>query len=159
MFTGKHLNWPLQTFFYRTPTVFWIFYASGFSQQQILFLADSGIYYWRSCRFCSELPRKQESNVRSSNWNSAVKKSVFRNFASFTGKQLCWSLFLIELQAFRPAVLLKRDSNTDVFLWNLQIFKEHLIWSLRNPASETCFFTGTALFNNLYFWLKLIHIL
>ena len=32
--------------------------------------------------------------------------------ANFTGKHLCWSLFLIKLQAFRPATLLKRDSNT-----------------------------------------------
>ena len=31
--TGKHLCWPLQAFFYRTPTVT----ASGFSQQQIPF--------------------------------------------------------------------------------------------------------------------------
>ena len=29
MFTGKHLCWPLQTFFYRAPTVV----ASGFSRQ------------------------------------------------------------------------------------------------------------------------------
>ena len=44
------------------------------------------------------------------------KKSVFKNLANFTEKQLCRSLFLIKLQAFRPATLLKRVSNTDVFL-------------------------------------------
>ena len=31
---------------------------------------------------------------------------------NFTGKHLCWSLFLIKLQAFRTAPLLKRVSNT-----------------------------------------------
>ena len=41
-FTGKHLCWPLQAFFYRTPTVA----ASGFWRQQIfwlnlVFIADS----------------------------------------------------------------------------------------------------------------------
>ena len=36
------------------------------------------------------------------------------------------SLFLIKLQQIRPAVLLKLDSNTDVFLWNLWNFQEHL---------------------------------
>ena len=46
----------------------------------------------------------------------------FKNFANFTGKHLCWSLFLIKVQDFRAATLLKRDSNTDVFLWNLQKF-------------------------------------
>ena len=43
------------------------------------------------------------------------KKAVYRNFAIFTGKLLCWSLFLIKLKAFRLATLLKRNSNTGVF--------------------------------------------
>ena len=30
-----------------------------------------------------------------------MKKAVLKNYATFTGKQLCWSLFLITLQAFR----------------------------------------------------------
>ena len=45
-----------------------------------------------------------------------MKKDVFENFADFTGKKLCWNLFLLKLQAFWPENLLKRDSNTDVFL-------------------------------------------
>ena len=125
--------------------------AAGFSQQQILFSAKSGIYCWQSQLF---LP--PELNVRSSHQNSSVKIGVFRNFASFTGRELCWSLFLIELQTLSSAALLEIDSNTDVFLWNLQ---DHLIWSLRTPASETCSFTWTFRFNNLGFWLKLIHML
>ena len=36
------------------------------------------------------------------------KKGVLENFSSFTGKHLCWSLYLIKLQVFRPATLLKR---------------------------------------------------
>ena len=46
----------------------------------------------------------------------SVKKGVLKKFANLTGKHLCWSLFLIKLQAFRPATLLKRDFNTGVFL-------------------------------------------
>ena len=38
------------------------------------------------------------------------KISVLKNFAIFTGKRLCCSLFLIKLQAFWPKPLLKRDS-------------------------------------------------
>ena len=45
---------------------------------------------------------------------------VLKNFAIFTGKHLCWRLFLIRLQAFSPVTFLKRDSYTDVFLWILQ---------------------------------------
>ena len=37
------------------------------------------------------------------------KKTVLKNFAIFTGKHLCWSSFLIKLQAFRliPSALFK----------------------------------------------------
>ena len=41
---------------------------------------------------------------------------VLKNFAIFTEKHLCCSLFLIKLLVRRPATLLKRDSNTSVFL-------------------------------------------
>ena len=30
------------------------------------------------------------------------KKTVLKNFAIFTGKHLCWSLFIIKLKVFRP---------------------------------------------------------
>ena len=50
------------------------------------------------------------------------KKTVLKNFAISTGKHVCLSLFLINLQAFRPASLLKRDSNTGLFLSILRNF-------------------------------------
>ena len=37
---------------------------------------------------------------------------VIKNFSIFTGKHLCWNLYWIRLQAFRPATILKRDSDT-----------------------------------------------
>ena len=49
------------------------------------------------------------------------KKSC-KNFAIYTGKHLCWIFFLIRLQPWRPATLLKKDSNTSVFLWILLNF-------------------------------------
>ena len=59
---GKHLCWPLQAFFYRTPTLV----ASGFSWQQIsffqlnlVFIADS------STSFCSKFLQLHELNLRS----------------------------------------------------------------------------------------------
>ena len=42
--------------------------------------------------------------------------SVLKNFPIFTGIHLCWSLFLIKLQVLKPVTLLKRDSNTGLFL-------------------------------------------
>ena len=83
-FTVKHLCWPMQAFFDRTPRVA----ASGFSRQQILFFsAEPGTYCWKSHRLFLR---------------------ISLCFGNFTGKQLCWSLFLIELQAFRPVALLKK---------------------------------------------------
>ena len=45
-----------------------------------------------------------------------VKKGVLKNFANITGKHLCWTPFLMKLQAFRLTTLVKRTSNTGVFL-------------------------------------------
>ena len=59
----------------------------------------------------SPLRNSENSKLRSSHRRCAVKKiSVPKNFANFTGKQLCWSLFLIKLQAW---TLLKRTSAKD----------------------------------------------
>ena len=57
-----------------------------------------------------------ELTIRSSHRKCSVKKGVLKYLANFTGKQQFWSLFLITLQAFNPATLLKRVSNTGVFL-------------------------------------------
>ena len=37
--------------------------------------------------------------TKSSHWRCSIKKVVLKNFAIFTGKHLCWSTFLIKLQA------------------------------------------------------------
>ena len=36
---------------------------------------------------------------RSSYWRCSLKKGVVKNFARFSGKYLCWSLFSIKLQS------------------------------------------------------------
>ena len=59
---------------------------------------------------------KSFSLFRSSRSQLFFKIGVPKNFANFTGKHPCWSLFLIELQTFKPTILLKRDSNTGAFL-------------------------------------------
>ena len=44
--------------------------------------------------------------------SEAATGDILKNFANFTGKHLCWSLFVTKLQAFRPATPLKVDSRT-----------------------------------------------
>ena len=50
------------------------------------------------------------------------KIGSIKNFAIFTGKHLCWGLFLIKFQAFRPA----RDSNTGVSCGYCEVYKNSI---------------------------------
>ena len=43
------------------------------------------------------------------------KTGVFKNFATFTGKKLCWSLFFIKFQDWRLTFLFKKKTPTQVF--------------------------------------------
>ena len=45
---------------------------------------------------------------RSSYWRCSVRKDVFRNFAKFTGKHLCQSLFFNKVAGPRPGTLLEK---------------------------------------------------
>ena len=54
--------------------------------------------------------------------SEAVAGGVFENFANFTGKHLCWSLFFTKLQAFRPATLLKKRLLHRCFLVKFEKF-------------------------------------
>ena len=87
-------------------------------------------------------------NCRSSRLQMFFKIDVLKNSVNFTWKYLCWSLFLLKLQAFRSATLLKRDSNTGVLLGKfarflrtlfLQITFDGCFWScsLRQKIVQT----------------------
>ena len=60
-------------------------------------------------------PQKQEHVIiscfvllksRSSRLHTLFKVDVLKNFIIFIGELLCWSLFLIKLQVFRPSTLM-----------------------------------------------------
>ena len=53
---------------------------------------------------------------RSSHRRCTLKKAVLKNFANFTGKHLCQSLFLNKVANLGPATLLKKGSGTGVLL-------------------------------------------
>ena len=76
------------------------------------------------------------AKFRSSRPDVFCEKSVLRNFAKFTGKHLCQSLFLIKLQPWGLQLYLIRDSGTGVFLWILQNFSEQLF---RRTPPDDCF--------------------
>ena len=54
----------------------------------------------------------------------------------FTGKHLCWGLFLIKLNAFKPATFLKRDFHTGVFCGDCEIFESSFFYSTHPVAAS-----------------------
>ena len=84
------------------------------------------------------------------------EKVVLKNFTNFIEKHLCWSLFLIKLQAFRPTTVLKKTPMQVLSCEICGIFKntyfeeylrttaskdiETLRKICRNPFSLTCVF-------------------
>ena len=84
------------------------------------------------------VPCKNEllkKNLKSSLLQMFFKIGCIKNFATFTGKHLCWSLFLIKLQVERSAKFFKIDSHTGVSSGSCKIFKncfliQHLCWLL-----------------------------
>ena len=64
------------------------------------------------------------------------QKAIFKHLAILTGKHLYWSLFLIKLQTFRLATLLRRDP-TQVFSCEYyQIFKKLYFEEHRRTAAS-----------------------
>ena len=66
------------------------------------------------------------SLFRSSHRRYSVRKGVLRNFAKFTGKHLCQSLFFNKVAGLRSAALLKKR------LWRL-CFPVNFVKFLRTP--------------------------
>ena len=64
--------------------------------------------------------------TRSSPPEVSIKKGVFKNFAKFTGKHLCQSLFFNKIAGRRPATSLKKR------LWH-RCFPENFVKFLRTP--------------------------
>ena len=67
---------------------------------------------------------------------------IRKSFANFTGKHLCWSLFVKNLQAEGLQLYLKKDSNTGFSREIREIFKKPF---LQNTSGE-CFCTSVACF-------------
>ena len=86
------------------------------------------------------------------------KVSVFKNFAIFTEKHLCWNLFLIKLQIWRPVTWFSSD------YWeilNSSFFIEDLRWPLLIiPCEHLLFFShDMRLFEMVIFIIRFTWIL
>ena len=82
-------------------------------------------------------------------WRCSVKKGVLKNLENLRGKCLCWCIFLIKLQFWRPATLLKKTLTKILSckIWEIfknNYFEEHL-WTtacklyLKKRLQHRCF--------------------
>ena len=76
---------------------------------------------------------------------SSVKKDILKNFSKFIGKHQCRSLFFRP----QPATLLKRESETSVFLRFLRNFQEHLFYG--TPQDDFFVILGDRVISHLLF--------
>ena len=53
-------------------------------------------YCWPSFNTMHERVNQKSKANRSSHQRCSIRKTVLKNFTAFTGKNLCWSLFLIK---------------------------------------------------------------
>ena len=82
-------------------------------------MANSGVVlptFYFTKKIQTSPPQTKLACFRNSRPVVFCEKGVLRNFAKFTGKHLCQSLFFNKVTGLRPATLLKRDSSTSVFL-------------------------------------------
>ena len=74
--------------------------------------------------------------LRSNRLQMFFKTGVFKNFAIFTGKPLCWSLFLLKSLTWRFATLIKKETPTHVFFCEYcEIFQNNFFY--RTPPVAT----------------------
>ena len=90
---------------------------------------------------------------RNSHWNCSIKVGVHKNFIIFIGNRLCWSLFLIKLQVWRPATLLIQVFSHEYF----EILKT-LFWKssrvrllLNRRTNSICFLKDVKELSSLIF--------
>ena len=80
------MYWPLHAFFYRTTTLA----ASGLSQQQILFSAESGIYCWQSHQFLLWTPLEKRVKRQKQPLKLLCKNSCFYKFLKEVTQKCSW---------------------------------------------------------------------
>ena len=90
--------------------------------------------YWNKGEHQKQLLIDVLQNTRSGCQRCSLKTGLLKNFTGFTGKHLCHSVFFTGLKA---CILLKRDSNTGVFLWNLPNFNTSFYRTTLVAASWT----------------------
>ena len=107
----------------------------------------------------------ENSYARSSHHRRSLTKGVLRNFAKFTWKSLCQSLFLKKVKGLRPAIFLKKRLWHRCFPVNFAKFlstpldisgRPLLMFQIRKPAGSSQMFFKLGVFKNFANFIRKI---
>ena len=133
---GKFLNsWVLEHFFCCCCFLFCFVFEKTSSSLPIL-IAHVG--------------KRPRGTLRSSRSQIFFKVGVFKNFSIFAIKRLCWSPLLINLQHWRPALLLKKRFQHKCFPW--------VLWSFYKQVSSWTLSLFIILFRNFTWWWNSLNV-
>ena len=115
----------------------------GASCQQCVVLSLLHNYHSLKADFIFLRRFKYFSWCRSNRSQILFKTGALNHFPTYTGRTLCWSLFLIRLQAWRPATLLKKTSTQVLSCEYCEILKSSFLYrtptvSASRGVSEVC---------------------
>ena len=101
--------------------------------------------------------------TKSSHRRCSLKIGVYKNFSNLKGKVLCWSLFLIKFQAFRPqAKLLRTPILKNIcerlplsicLIFNLRVLSREIVvrlWLLQLQIRNSNLFRNTSVKKNFF---------
>ena len=66
-----------------------------------------------------EILRNPSTIFRSSHWKCSTKKAILKHFVIFTGKHLCWGLFLNKVAGHKACNFIKKRLQHRYFLVNI----------------------------------------
>ena len=129
--------------FYRTSLQIFLFcklFCTNISQVELEILRNSSSIFRYTHRRCSNIPRVKleilrnfATIVRSSHWRYSRKKAILKHFVIFTGKHLCWGLFLNKVAGHKACKFIKKRLQHRYFLVNIGK-------SVRRPNANGCIF-------------------
>ena len=67
------------------------------------------------------------------------KKGILKNFAKFTGKQLCQILFFNKVVGLRPATLIIKETLAQVFSFEICEIFENALFYRTSPVAASVF--------------------
>ena len=100
---------------------------------------------------------RSKSSLEEQPLADVLKIGFLKSFAIFTGKHLCWSVFLNKVVGLRPATLLEKKLQHRFFCENCTVFKntvfrEHLRWRLMSLETQRNFRLSQVKTAIIYIW-------